>query len=196
MRDMVWIISNAIAVGRATRWASSRVGANISAAARHRTGRTRFPPAMREYRIASLTRSVLGGSTEATVSSSIASMAGRRLVMYSPRSKATEASVAGGAVLAPSTTWWRWCRAVWDSVLNAVVLVVDDNDPVTARTTKAARLVLETLIVIDFVDVEWGCDGGGGGVDGKVSNCGWLLEVTAKKIERGLLRESINNFDR
>lgn len=49
MRDMVWIISVLTAVGIAV----SIVPPNISHAAIVRTGRTRLPPAIREYRIAS-----------------------------------------------------------------------------------------------------------------------------------------------
>lgn len=49
MRDMVWIISVDTAVGMA----ASMVPPNISHAAIVRIGRTRLPPAMSEYRIAS-----------------------------------------------------------------------------------------------------------------------------------------------
>jgi hypothetical protein len=54
MSDMVWIISRPTAVGLAT----SMEPPNISQAAKHSIGRTRFPPAISEYRIDSTIKSV------------------------------------------------------------------------------------------------------------------------------------------
>ena len=69
MRLMVCIISSATAVGIAT----SCDPPSISHAAMQRTGRMRFPPAMREYDIASHMRSVWGtrDATDAASADSI-----------------------------------------------------------------------------------------------------------------------------
>jgi len=91
---IVWIISRATAVGMAT----SSSPPNISQAAKQRTGRIRFPPAMSEYRMDSEIRSVCGSGLT-TDSSNAFVIAGCFAMIYSPRSNsvadplATESAV-------------------------------------------------------------------------------------------------------
>ena len=85
MRDMVWIISSATAVGMAI----ASVPPNISHAARHRTGLTLLPPAISEYLMESEIKFVMGGSGLTTDSSRAFVIAGCFDMMYAFRSKAS-----------------------------------------------------------------------------------------------------------
>lgn len=81
MRDMVWIISTAQADGIAMGWAPP----TSSQAAMQRMGRTRFPPASREYRIASW---ILTGARSKTAASSASFTVAAFPSMYALKSKA------------------------------------------------------------------------------------------------------------
>mmetsp|Transcript_34868 Transcript_34868/g.74342 ORF Transcript_34868/g.74342 Transcript_34868/m.74342 type:complete len:146 (-) Transcript_34868:73-510(-) len=98
---MVWIISRATAVGMAM----SCVPPTISHAARQSTGRMRFPPAMREYPIASHILSVWGirDFTDAARASSIGPFFDRR---YSSRLKAVDVDeVVADSLSAAAEEW-------------------------------------------------------------------------------------------
>lgn len=77
--------------------AASLVPPNISQAARQRTGRIRFPPAIREYRIDSEIKSVMGGSRLTQVASNAFVISGCMAIMYSFKLKSVFA--CGSAVL-------------------------------------------------------------------------------------------------
>jgi hypothetical protein len=78
---MVWIFSKATQVGMAT----SSDPPNISQAAKHKTGRTRLPPAIKEYRMDSQIKSVCdSGLTTESINALV--MAGCLDMMYSFKS--------------------------------------------------------------------------------------------------------------
>ena len=101
---IVWIISKAAAVGMA----ASLLPPNISQAARHKTGRTRFPPAMREYLIASEIKSVMGGSILTQVSSRAFVISGCIDMTYSFKSKDVLASASAVLFNEVGVCFARW----------------------------------------------------------------------------------------
>jgi len=127
MRDIVWIISRATAAGiDACQFPSP---ANISHAARHSTGRIRFPPAMSEYFIASTIFSVCG-SRHGTDSSSAFSMYGNLSAMYEFKSNFDDSFVFFAAVLLLALPFFLLLRAE-EAVLSSASLggaaVADDR---------------------------------------------------------------------